>query len=145
MFCLFIEPTPAIYYYNKIVHLLIICTPNIYTMTEVFGTFILTKNNDRYTGEFFNNKMKSFSNEDVSVLEISSHNIFVGSFDAGWQEAAGNVSAVLEIDLESEEVYILTWKDVRLNGELQNINFTGRGIKRHDLLVCIYSMHNSHP
>jgi hypothetical protein len=109
-------------------------------MTDVFGTFILSKRNDQYQGEFFNNKMKSFSNEEIRRLETSNEDDFVGSFDANWQEQAGNVSAVLEIDKESDDIYILTWKDVRLNGELQNINFTGRGIKKNDLLVSIYSM-----
>ncbi len=112
-------------------------------MTDIFGTFILSKNNDSYRGEFFNNKMKSFSNEDVIALETNSTDHFVGIFDASWQETTGNINAVLEIDKASEEVYILTWKDVRLNGELQNKNFTGRGIKRNDLLVSVYSM-NTH-
>jgi len=109
-------------------------------MTDIFGTFILSKTNDNYKGEFFNNKMKSFSNEDVTVLETSATDHFIGSFDTSWQEDAGNVNAVLEIDKESDDVYMLTWKDVRLNGELQNINFTGRGIKRNELLVSVYSM-----
>ena len=112
-------------------------------MTEIFGTFILSKTNETYRGEFFNNRMKSFSNEDVSILETSATDHFVGSFDAGWQESAGRTTAVLEIDKESDDVYILTWKDVRLNGELQNKNFTGRGIKRNDLLVSVYTM-NTH-
>ena len=109
-------------------------------MTEIFGTFILSKTNDNYTGEFFNNKMKSFSNEEVIVLETGGNDHFVGSFDTSWQEPAGNVNAVLEIDKESDDIYILIWKDVRLNGELQNINFTGRGVKRNELLVSVYLM-----
>lgn len=112
-------------------------------MTDIFGTFILSKQNDTYKGEFFNNKMKSFSNEDVVPLDTNATDYFVGSFDASWQETTGNINAVLEIDKASEEVYILTWKDVRLNGELQNKNFTGRGVKRNDLLVSVYSMHTN--
>ena len=112
-------------------------------MTDIFGTFILSKNNDTYKGEFFNNKMKSFANEEVTLLEASANDHFIGSFDTTWQEATGNINAVLEIDKVSEEVYILTWKDVRLNGELQNKNFTGRGIKRNEMLVSVYSMHTN--
>jgi hypothetical protein len=109
-------------------------------MAEVFGTFILSKNDQQYKGEFFNNKMKSFSAEDVRPLEMSQHNDFIGSLDANWTEAAGTVSAVLEIDMESEDVYILSWNEVKLNGEFQNVNFSGRGVKRNGLLVCVYSM-----
>lgn len=109
-------------------------------MTEIFGTFILSKSQDNYRGEFFNNRMKSFSNEDVTVLEASTNDHFVGSFDTNWQEDAGNINAVLEIDKEGNDIYMLTWKDVKLNGELQNINFTGRGIKRNELLVSVYTM-----
>jgi hypothetical protein len=109
-------------------------------MTGVFGTFILSKNNAQYKGEFFNNKMKAFSAEEIRQLEGESHNAFVGSYDAGWKEDAGSVTAVLEIDMERDDIYILTWKEVRLNGELQNVNFTGRGVMRNDLLVCVYSM-----
>ncbi|MFN0082758.1 MAG: hypothetical protein ACKVOM_09600 [Ferruginibacter sp.] len=89
--------------------------------------------------------MKSFSSEEFERLRNKQPNIFDGSFDASWQEAAGNVSSVLEIDLESDDIYILTWQDVRLNGDLQNINFTSSGIKRNDLLVCIYSINSNHP
>ena len=112
-------------------------------MTEIFGTFILSNINGNYRGEFFNNKMKSFSNEDVNALDVGANDHFVGSFDTSWQEAAGNVNAVLEIDKESDDIYMLTWKDVKLNGELQNINFTGRGVKRNDLLVSVYSMNSN--
>ena len=115
-------------------------TPKFYAMTEIFGTFILSKTADNYKGEFFNNKMKSFSNEDVMAMETSAEDYFVGSFDTSWQETSGSINAVLEIDKESDDIYMLTWKDVRLNGELQNINFTGRGVKRNELLVSVYSM-----
>ncbi len=111
-------------------------------MSEVFGTFILSKNNGQYKGEFFNNKMTSFSGEDVKAIETSAHNEFIGSFDAAWQESAGSVTAVLQIDMESDDVYMLTWTDVRINGESQNVNFTGRGVLRNDLLVTVYSMHH---
>ena len=110
-------------------------------MSEVFGTFILSKNNGQYRGEFFNNKMKSFSGEEIRMIETSGKDEFVGSFDASWQEAAGSVSAVLQTDMESDDIYMLTWTDVRLNGELQNVNFTGRGVLRNGLLVAVYSMH----
>jgi hypothetical protein len=59
-----------------------------------------------------------------------------------WQEAAGNVSAVLQIDLEQDDIYMLTWTDVRLNGELQNVNFTGRGVVRNGLLSAVYSLNH---
>ncbi len=111
-------------------------------MSDIFGTFILSKNNGQYLGEFFNNKMKAFSREEIKPLELSRENEFIGSFDAGWQEPAGAVSAVLQIDIESEDIYMLTWTDVRLNGELQNVNFTGRGVLRNDLLVAVYSMNH---
>lgn len=109
-------------------------------MAEVFGTFILSKSDQQYKGEFFNNKMNSFSAEDVRPLELSQHNEFIGTFDANWTEAAGTVSAVLEIDMESEDVYILSWNEVKLNGEFQSVSFTGRGVRRSGLLVCVYSM-----
>ena len=114
--------------------------PKYCVMTEIFGTFILSKTDDAYKGEFFNNRMKSFSNEDVMAMETSAEDHFVGSFDTSWQETSGSRNAVLEIDKETDDIYILAWKDVRLNGELQNINFTGRGVKRNDLLVSVYSM-----
>ena len=113
-------------------------------MTDVFGTFILSKSGREYHGEFFNNKMKAFSKEKISLIEGSSSDEFVGNFDADWEEDAGRVSAVLQTDLESDGIYILTWTDVRLNGELQNVNFTGRGIVRNDLLVAVYSMNSLH-
>lgn len=113
-------------------------------MAEIFGTFILSKNNDQYQGEFFNNKMKAFSKEDIKSIEISSQNEFVGSFDANWTEDTGSVSSVLQIDLEGEDIYMLTWTDVRRNGELQNLNFTGRGVVRNGLLVAVYSMNMLH-
>ena len=111
-------------------------------MTEVFGTFILSKNDGRYRGEFFNNKMKKFSDEEIRPIESSGGNEFIGSFDADWQESGGNVSAVLQIDLEQDDIYMLTWTDVRVNGELQNVNFTGRGVMRNGLLVAVYSMNH---
>lgn len=111
-------------------------------MSEVFGTFILSKENGRYSGEFFNNKMRSFSNEEIRVIETSGKNDFIGSFDANWQETAGSLSAVLQIDMESDDIYMLTWTDVRLNGELQNVNFTGRGVLRNGLLAAVYSMNH---
>ncbi|MEJ7610670.1 MAG: hypothetical protein WKF88_05760 [Ferruginibacter sp.] len=111
-------------------------------MSEVFGTFILSKEQDRYNGEFFNNKMKAFSREEIRVIETSGQNDFIGNFDANWQEDSGSLSAVLQIDLESDEIYMLTWTDVRLNGELQNVTFTGRGVLRNGLLVAVYSMHH---
>ena len=111
-------------------------------MTDIFGTFILSKNDDTYKGEFFNNKMKSFSNEDIIALETDATDYFVGSFDTSWQETTGNINAVLEIDKVSEEIYMLIWKDVRLNGELQNKNFTGRGVKRNDQLHPHFSLVN---
>ncbi len=95
-------------------------------MGDVFGTFILSKHNDKYTGEFFNNKMKAFSTEEVRLLEMGDHD-FVGRYQANWKEDSGSVSAALDIDMEQGNVYMLSWEDVRLNGELQTINFTGRG------------------
>ena len=109
-------------------------------MAEVFGTFILSKSKDKYKGEFFNNHMKSFSNEEIRMLETNADNEFIGRFDANWQEPAGSVSALLEIDMENDDIYILSWTDVKLNGDAQNVNFTGRGVKRNDLLVCVYAM-----
>ena len=113
-------------------------------MSEVFGTFILSKNNGQYSGEFFNNRMKAFSKEEVTPIETRPDYEFIGSFDVGWQEGGGSVSAVLQSDLESGEVYILTWTDVRINGELQNVNFTGRGVLRNGLLVAVYTMNRLH-
>ena len=113
-------------------------------MTEVFGTFLLSKNAGQYSGEFFNNKMKAFSKEEIKLIEKAGTDDFVGNFDANWEESAGRVNAVLQIDLESEDIYMLTWTDVRLNGELQNINFTGRGVVRNGLLVAVYSMNSLH-
>lgn len=112
-------------------------------MADIFGTFILSKEGDTYSGEFFNNKMKAFSKEEIRVLQTESHDEFVGSFDASWVEGTGTVTAVLEIDKESDDIYVLAWKDVRMNGNLQNLNFTGRGVKRNGLLVTVYSMHTS--
>ena len=109
-------------------------------MTEVFGTFILSKDGSKYSGEFFNNKMKAFSKEEVQLIEKSGNDDFVGSFDAAWEETAGRVSAVLQIDKESDDIYMLTWTDVRINGELQNTTFTGRAVLRSGLLVAVYSM-----
>ena len=111
-------------------------------MTEVFGTFILSKNDGKYHGEFFNNKMKKFSGEEIRPIATGAGNEFVGSFDANWQETAGNVSAVLQIDLEQDDIYMLTWTDVRINGELQNVNFTGRGVIRNGLLSAVYSLNH---
>lgn len=113
-------------------------------MADIFGTFILSKNNGQYHGEFFNNKMKAFSKEEIKSIEVSAHNELVGNFDADWTEERGNFNSVLQIDLESDEIYILTWTDVRLNGELQNLNFTGRGVVRNGLLVAVYSMNMLH-
>jgi hypothetical protein len=112
-------------------------------MNQIFGTFILAKENGQYKGEYFNNKMQRFSNEDIQAMEVSGHNEFIGSFNASWQESSGVVTAVLEIDMEQDDIYILTWKDVSVNGDLQNVNFTGRGVMRNGLLVCIYSMHSA--
>ncbi len=53
-------------------------------MGQIFGTFILSTSDGQYKGEFFNNKMKSFSNADVSIIETSAHDGFVGSFDITW-------------------------------------------------------------
>ncbi len=110
-------------------------------MNIVYGTFILSKNNDQYSGEFFNNKMKAFSREEINAIETPDEDLFVGRFDVYWQEQNGSVSALLEIDKEGDEMYMLTWQDVRLNGESQTVNFTGRGVKRNGLLVCVYEMH----
>ena len=109
-------------------------------MSEIFGTFILSKNDGRYNGEFFNNKMKAFSREEVNLIEKSGTDDFIGSFDVNWEETTGRVSAVLQTDKESEDIYMLTWTDVRLNGNLQNITFTGRGVVRNGLLVAVYSL-----
>ena len=113
-------------------------------MTDVFGTFILSESDGQYHGEFFNNKMKAFSKEKISLIEGSASDKYIGNFDADWEEDAGRVSAVLQTDLESEGIYMLTWTDVRLNGELQNLNFTGRGVVRNGILVAIYSMNSLH-
>ncbi len=113
-------------------------------MAEIFGTFILTEKDGRYEGEFFNNKMKAFSKEAVKKIEVRPHNAFVGNFDVTWQEDAGNCTAVLQIDLEDEDIYMLTWTDVRLNSELQNMNFTGRGVVRNGILVAVYAMNTLH-
>ncbi len=109
-------------------------------MGQIFGTFILSTSDEQYKGEFFNNKMKSFSNADVAIIETSAHDGFVGSFDITWEESTGPVTAVLEIDMENNDVYILNWKDVKQNGDLQNTTFTGRAVKRNGILVSIYSM-----
>lgn len=109
-------------------------------MTDLFGTFILSKTGDSYSGEFFNNKMKAFSKEEVKLIEKSGTDDFIGNFDVDWEETAGRVSAVLQTDKESDDIYILTWTDVRINGELQNVTFTGRGVVRAGLLVAVYSM-----
>ena len=86
--------------------------------------------------------MKAFSKEEIKPIETSHENEFIGSFDAGWQEGSASVSAVLQTDLESHDIYMLTWTDVRINGELQNVNFTGRGILRNGMLVAVYSMNH---
>ena len=109
-------------------------------MTEVFGTFLLKASNGKYKGEFFNNHMKRFASEEVNPITISDDDLFVGSFDTNWEESSGSVNAVLEIDKEDEEIYMLAWKDVRLNGELRTVNFTGRGVLRDDMLICVYHM-----
>lgn len=108
-------------------------------MADVYGTFILSKNNGKFVGEFFNNKMKSFSSEEVRLLERGDDG-FVGRYQANWEEDSGSVSAALDIDLEQGDIYILSWEDVRLNGELQAINFTGRGVVRNETLFCVYGM-----
>lgn len=113
-------------------------------MTDVFGTFLLKKKNGRYAGEFFNNHMKQFASEEVNPLTVSDHDPFIGTFDTGWQEDSGAVSAVLEIDKEEDDIYMLSWKEVRLNGELRTVNFTGRGVIRNEMLICVYHM-NSNP
>ncbi len=118
-------------------------SPKIFTMNIIYGTFILSKNNDQYNGEFFNNKMKAFSRTEIKVIETPDEDHFIGRFDAYWQEQNGSVSALLEIDKEGDEMYMLTWQDVRCNGESQTVNFTGRGVKRNDLLVCVYEMHSN--
>lgn len=113
-------------------------------MTEVFGTFILSHNDGKYNGEFFNNKMKAFTKEEVKGISLRADDPFVGSFDTAWEEDNGRVTAVLQCDLESEHIYMLTWTDVKLNGDLQNINFTGRGVIRNSELTAVYSMHSLH-
>lgn len=112
-------------------------------MANVYGTFILSMDKNKFSGEFFNNKMKSFSHEQVRLLERGDAD-FVGRYEANWQEDSGSVSAALEIDLESDDIYILCWEDVRLNGELQTVNFTGRGVVRNGTLFCVYEMHWPH-
>ena len=113
-------------------------------MADVYGTFILSKNKDRFSGEFFNNRMKSFSSEEIRQLEPGDAE-FIGRYQANWEEGSGSVSAALDIDLESDDIYILSWEDVRLNGELQTVNFTGRGVVRNGILFCVYSMNRTRP
>ena len=113
-------------------------------MTDVFGTFILSESGGQYHGEFFNNKMKAFSKEEVSVLSVRANDPFVGSFETVWEEHVGPVTAILQCDLESENIYMLTWTEVKIDGELQNINFTGRGTIRNGELTAVYSMHSLH-
>ncbi len=113
-------------------------------MAEVFGTFLLQGSNGKYRGEFFNNHMKQFASEEVQPITISDDDPFIGSFDTNWQEHSGSVNAVLEIDKEEDGIYILAWKDVRLNGELRTVNFTGRGVRKKDMLICVYNM-NTNP
>ena len=113
-------------------------------MAEIFGTFILTANDGKYEAEFFNNKMKAFCKEEVRKIEVSPTNEFVGNFDVTWNENSGSCGAVMQIDLESEHIYMLKWTDVELNGELQNMNFSGRGVVRNGILVAVYSMNALH-
>lgn len=109
-------------------------------MTEIFGTFIISEKDGQYSGEYFNNKMDHPSNEEIKLIEKSGTDIFVGKFDAYWQESKGNVSAVLEIDKTTDIFYTLSWSDVRISGEDQAVSFQGVGFIRNGELVAAYTM-----
>ncbi|HEY5464030.1 MAG TPA: hypothetical protein VIJ95_12290 [Hanamia sp.] len=106
-------------------------------MEQVFGTFILSKKNNEYQGEYFNNHSTQFNDESIKIVD--SPNLFQGTFETGWEEKGQQFISDLTITL-TDSVFHLNWTRVRKGTIEQNVLFTGRGIIKEGKLVAVYQM-----
>src|SRR5690348_7719819 len=106
-------------------------------MKQVFGTFILSENDNEYRGEYFNNHSTQFFDEKVQV--VNSRNSFVGTFQTEWKESGQKYAADLSIT-QRDNVYYLNWTKVRKGDEVQSVIFAGRGVIKEGKLITVYEM-----
>ena len=108
-------------------------------MNEVFGVFYLYLAEGNYSGEFFNNHLNSFRDE--NIVPNPGTQGYIGTFQTNWMESGKMHTADLKITFENN-IYSLLWSNVQIEGEIQQVTFSGRGILENDRLVCVYKMNS---
>ncbi len=106
-------------------------------MPELFGTFILTRENENYTAEFFNNRLDGFIQEVINIVQLNRP--FVGTFNTDWQEGTTRFTSNLTIIQNANNVFNLLWTNVMEGTAPANVIFVGRGVLRDNMLTCVYT------
>ena len=105
-------------------------------MNEVFGTFILTRDGNGYTAEYFNNHLDNLIPENVIANQPGGN--FVGTFTTNWTEGTNQFTSDLRI-IQNGNIFNLIWTNVRNGNQLLNRMYIGRGVSRGNVLTSVYS------
>lgn len=105
-------------------------------MNEVFGTFIITLENQNFTAEFFNNHLDHFIPE--TIIPSAINGSFAGTYSTEWYEDDKRCEANLAINEIATNLFNLRWTNVKVDDENANVTFEGRGVLRNNILTSVY-------